>query len=380
MNSRDLFRTWGKVLTGSRPLLSIEITRECPLRCPGCYAYDDNHVGAGINLRQLADKKGDALVQEVLRVVDEYRPLHLSIVGGDPLVRFRELEVLLPQLDARGLPVQLVTSAFREIPKSWAQLRTLSISVSVDGLQPEHDVRRKPATYERILKNIQGHSVTIHCTVTAQMVQRPGYLDEFLEFWSAIPEIRRVWISFFTPQRGASDPEILSPEQRLQAVRDLLRLRELYPKLDMGRSLIREFLHPPSSPEECIFAQTTDIVSADLTTKILPCQFGGDPDCSQCGCMASMGLASVGHLRVVPGVTVANVLQASRRIGSAFKAMTGRRQLERPDSPRLTQIALQKDAWPADNVRKFPSHPEYTTAEARKTDFQRDRDRETARG
>jgi MoaA/NifB/PqqE/SkfB family radical SAM enzyme len=367
VNSRDLFRTWGSILAGRRPILSIEITRECPLRCPGCYAYDDNHVGEGINLRQLADKKGEALVQEVLRVVDQYRPLHLSIVGGDPLVRFRELEILLPQLESRGLPVQLVTSAFREIPKSWSQLRTLSIAVSVDGLQPEHDARRKPATYERILKNIQGHSVTIHCTVTAQMVERPGYLDEFLAFWSAKQETRRVWISFFTPQRGATEPEILSPEQRLQAVNDLLRLRELYPKLDMGRSLIREFLHPPSSPEECIFAQTTDVVSADLTTKILPCQFGGDPDCSQCGCMASMGLASVGHLRLVPGVTVGDVLQASRKIGSVLKVMTGRRQLERPGSSRLTQISLQKDAWPAEDMRESPNHPAFP-----KTNVQRE--------
>jgi len=366
VNSKDLLRTWGKILSGRRPLLSIEITRECPLRCPGCYAYEDNHVGEGINLRQLADKKGDALVQGVLRVVDQYRPLHLSIVGGDPLVRFRELEVLLPQLDARGLPVQLVTSAFREIPKSWAQLRTLSVSVSVDGLQPEHDVRRKPATYERILKNIQGHSVTIHCTVTAPMVQRSGYLDEFLAFWTAKEETRRVWISFFTPQRGASDPEILSPEQREQAVCDLLRLREMYPKLDMSASLIREFLHPPSSPEECIFAQTTDIVSADLKTKIVPCQFGGEPDCSQCGCMASMGLASVGHLRVVPGISVAGVLNASRRVGNALKVFTARRKSQRADSSPLTQITMQKDASPADGMRNFSELPEYPTHQVQK--------------
>jgi MoaA/NifB/PqqE/SkfB family radical SAM enzyme len=357
VNSRHLFRTWGCILAGRRPLLSIEITRECPLRCPGCYAYDDNHVGEGINLRQLADKKGEALVQGVLWAVDQYRPLHLSIVGGDPLVRFRELEILLPQLDARGLPVQLVTSAFREIPKSWSQLRNLNIAVSVDGLQPEHDIRRKPATYDRILKNIQGHAVTIHCTVTAQMVQRAGYLDEFLAFWAAKQETRRVWISFFTPQRGASDPEILSPEQRLQAVSDLLRLRELYPKLDMSASLIREFLHPPSSPEECIFAQTTDIVSADLKTKIVPCQFGGDPDCSQCGCMASMALASVGQIRLVRGITVAHVLNGSRRIGSALKTLARRRQPERVDSRTLTQITLQRDVAPGDDMRQFPDRP-----------------------
>jgi hypothetical protein len=34
---------WGRILGGYRPNLSIEITRECPLRCPGCYAYTAGH-------------------------------------------------------------------------------------------------------------------------------------------------------------------------------------------------------------------------------------------------------------------------------------------------------------------------------------------------
>ena len=70
--------------------------------------------------------------------------------------------------------MQLVTSAFRQIPERWNALSRLSVVVSVDGLQPEHDVRRKPATYERILKSIAGTKVTIHCTVTGQMMERPG--------------------------------------------------------------------------------------------------------------------------------------------------------------------------------------------------------------
>lgn len=369
MNYKDLLRAWGCVLAGRRPSLSIEITRECPLRCPGCYAYHDNHVGDGINLRQLADKKGHELVQGVLRVVDDYRPLHLSIVGGDPLVRFRELDILLPQLETRGLHVQLVTSAFREIPKSWSGIRGLSMVVSVDGLQPEHDARRKPATYQRILKNIEGHTVTIHCTVTAQMVQRPGYLDEFLRFWTAKKEARRVWISFFTPQRAAAAPEILSWEQRLSAIDDLVRLRQLYPKLDMRPAVIREFLHPPSSPERCIFAQTTHVVSADLTTKIMPCQFGGDPDCTQCGCIASMGLAAIGHRRLFPGLTAANLLNVSIRVGRALRTLIGSGGLKRVDGT-LTQITLQKDAAQDETLRTLPAHGRCQTYEAQEGDGQ----------
>src|ERR1700719_3783286 len=198
-----LFQTWGRILQGRVPTLSLEITKECPLRCPGCYAYEDAHLGPdAVNLRSLSDFKGDELIARVLRLVEEHKPMHLSIVGGDPLVRYRELDVLLPQLVKRT-SVQVVTSAFRPIPASWAALPNLQVSVSIDGLQPEHDERRKPATYERILRNISDSFVTIHCTVTGQIAGRPGYLEEFLRFWSPRPEVKRVWVSLFTPQQGA---------------------------------------------------------------------------------------------------------------------------------------------------------------------------------
>src|SRR5216683_4723582 len=104
---------WGRILAGYQPSLSIEITRECPLHCPGCYAYGDDHLGGGAILRSLSDRKGQELIDGVLELVDRLRPLHLSIVGGDPLVRYRELESMVPQLLDRGIYVQVVTSAFR---------------------------------------------------------------------------------------------------------------------------------------------------------------------------------------------------------------------------------------------------------------------------
>jgi MoaA/NifB/PqqE/SkfB family radical SAM enzyme len=319
MKSAEVLQAWSGILAGRRPSLSIEITKECPLRCPGCYAFDPAHLGGETELRQLSDFKGSVLVRNVLAVVEREKPLHVSLVGGDPLVRYRELEVILPELDARGIHTQVVTSAFRVIPAAWARFKRLTVSVSVDGLPPEHDERRKPATYERILKNIADSKVTIHCTITGNIADRPGYLEEFLRFWGARPEVRRVWFSLFTPQRGAVGPEILTPAQRVFVVEELLRLRPLYPVLDMQEQVIREILSPPRSPAECIFARTTHTLSADLKTKITPCQFGGDPDCSQCGCMASMGLAAVGHHRVLGALTAGHLFRASDRIGEAFK-------------------------------------------------------------
>lgn len=327
MQKKEVLQAWGKILAGRKPSLSIEITKECPLRCPGCYAYADGHVGESRNLRDLSDYRSDALVREVLCVVDEHRPLHLSIVGGDPLVRFRELTVLLPELHKRDIFVQIVTSAFREIPAEWAANPKLGIVVSIDGLQPEHDLRRRPATYERVLKNIAGHRVTVHCTITSQMVQREGYLEEFVQFWSGNQDVRKIWMSIFTPQIGEQAPEILSSSQRSSVIVELLRLRRIYGKFDMHDSQIREFANPPTSPKECIFAQTTATISADLKTQIEPCQYGGNPDCSQCGCVASMGLAAVGHHRVGLGITAGQLFRISTRIGERVHKMrsSGRR-------------------------------------------------------
>ena len=315
MQTSEVLQAWKKILKGEKPSLSIEITRECPLRCPGCYAYEDSHLGGGITLRELNDRKGQQLIDGVVEIVDRLKPLHLSLVGGDPLVRYREVEALVPMLLSRGIHLQIVTSAFRALSPDWANLPRLNIVVSIDGLQPEHDARRKPATYERILKNIAGQNITIHSTITGQMMKRPGYIREFLDFWTPRPEITRVWFSIFTPQVGDRMPEILTLEERDHAVRDLLALREVFPKLEMPPELIQQFTNPPHSPEECVFALTTQTLSADLKTKVTPCQFGGNPDCSACGCIASMGLAAVAAHKLGGIIPVGALFKASIRIG-----------------------------------------------------------------
>jgi len=312
---------WGRILAGYTPALSIEITRECPLRCPGCYAYGDDHLGGDLTLRELRDYKGQELIDGMIALIDRHRPLHVSIVGGEPLVRYRELNVLLPMLAARGIHVQLVTSAVRQIPREWRGLPRLSIVVSIDGLRPEHDARRTPATYDRILKHIEGHDITVHCTITRQQVNRDGYLEEFLQFWSARQETEKVWFSLYTPQVGEISAERLSVADRERVVADLMALRLRYAKLHMPKGLIEAYAHPPQSPDECVFARTTMSVSADLTTRITPCQFGGVPDCANCGCVASAGLAALGRYRILGFVPVGSIFERSLKLGERMRRL-----------------------------------------------------------
>ena len=78
------------------------------------------------------------------------------------------------------------------------------------------------------------------------------------------------------------------------------------------------YRRPPDSPSECIFAQTTSCVSVDLSTPVTPCQIGGQPECSECGCIAVAGLASIGNIKVAGLLKVSDVFALSKQLGERF--------------------------------------------------------------
>jgi hypothetical protein len=47
MTKSAILAAWGRIFRGRKPLLSIEITKECLLHCPGCYPYEPEVVNAG---------------------------------------------------------------------------------------------------------------------------------------------------------------------------------------------------------------------------------------------------------------------------------------------------------------------------------------------
>jgi MoaA/NifB/PqqE/SkfB family radical SAM enzyme len=294
-------------------MLSIEITRECPLTCPGCYAYGETHLGGGVTLSELTDLRGDSLVEGVLGLVRKHKPLHVSLVGGEPMVRHRELGKILPELSRMNIFSLVVTSGVISIPSEWMNLPRVRVTISVDGLPEHHDIRRKPATYERILKNIEGRTVNIHWVITRPMLERAGYFEEYVKFWNERAEVDRIWVSVYTPQIGEQSAEMLTAANRAQVAAELPALAAKYPKLLFNDGLAKAFLFPPQNPEECLFAKMSANYSADFKTRVEPCVFGGTPDCSQCGCAASSGL------HWVKGISAAGPIKLNHFIGSSVK-------------------------------------------------------------
>jgi MoaA/NifB/PqqE/SkfB family radical SAM enzyme len=305
-------------------MLSIEITRECPLSCSGCYAYGDGHLGGKTTLRDLSDFRGDALVQGVLERVRRHRPMHVSLVGGEPMIRHRELDRILPALAEMGIFTMVVTSGVIAIPEHWMKLRRLRVAVSVDGLPEHHDERRKPATYERILKNIAGRRINVHWVITRPMMRaRASYLEQYVAFWNARPEVDHIWVSLYSPQQNEESAERLTQEDRELVAEALPPLQRTYPKLLIPVGVARAFVKPPESPDNCLFSKLSTNYSADLRTHVEPCVFGGIPDCKQCGCSISSVLHWVRDVKVVGPLKVGHLLRASLRVGLAAKKLRG---------------------------------------------------------
>ena len=220
-----------------------------------------------------------------------------------------------------GVFTMVVTSGVIAIPPHWMQIPRLRVAVSVDGLPEHHDERRKPATYDRILKNIAGRSINVHWVITRPMLSRPTYLEEYVAFWNARPEVDHIWVSLYSPQVGEDSPERLTPENRQQIATTLPDLCSTYQKLLVPEGMARAFITPPNSPRECTFSKMSTNYSADLRTHVEPCVFGGNPDCTQCGCSISSALHWIRDLNVAGPLKVDHLVRSSLAIGSAVSKM-----------------------------------------------------------
>jgi hypothetical protein len=212
----------------------------------------------------------------------------------------------------------VVTSAVIPIPKEWTTIPRIRVTVSVDGLPEHHDVRRMPATYDRILRNIAGCRVNFHWTITASMLRRSGYLEEYLAFWNARAEVVRIWVSLYTPQQNEHSAEMLSMLERRAVADELRTLQPRYPKLLMNSGIASAIQSPPATPRECMFSRMSTNYSADLQTRVEPCIFGGAPDCSQCGCAISSGLHWLKTVRVAHLVKIETLVNGSVELGSVL--------------------------------------------------------------
>jgi hypothetical protein len=159
--------------------------------------------------------------------------------------------------------------------------------------------------------------------ITRPMLSRPSYLEEYVAFWNARPEVDHIWVSLYSPQIGEESPERLLLVDREFIARELPRLRKTYPKLLFPEGVGRAFVTPPKSPGDCLFSQMSTNYSADLRTRVEPCVFGGNPDCSQCGCSISSALHWIRGVKLAGPLRAGHLVRSSLAVGSAVRTLRG---------------------------------------------------------
>jgi hypothetical protein len=130
-------------------------------------------------------------------------------------------------------------------------------------------------------------------------------------------------VSLYSPQISEESPERLASQDREQIARELPSLRKKYSKLLVSEGMMRAFVDPPENPKNCLFSKMSVNYSADLETHIEPCVFGGNPDCSQCGCSISSALHWIRDVKIAGPLKVGHMVQTSLAIGSAVSKLRG---------------------------------------------------------
>jgi hypothetical protein len=191
--------------------------------------------------------------------------------------------------------------------------------------------------------------VNVHWVITKPMLERAGYLEEYVAFWSGREEVNRIWVSVYTPQIDEQSPERLGPADRAVVAQQLPALSKRYPKLLFQSGVAEAFLRPPASPADCVFAKMSVNYSADLRSRVEPCVFGGSPDCSQCGCAISTGLHWVRDIKLAGPVKVDHFIEGSLNVGRFVNRLRADEPqpsrwgsgMPPPQSPELVQIHPQ---------------------------------------
>ena len=166
-----IITAWGPHSPRLQPSLSIEITRECPLRCPGCYAYGDEHLGGDVTLR-----RGPRL-QRSGAGRSAHGPRRRAAAASRVDRRRRAARpvpragVILPRCRERGH----LHAARHERGPSDSRRMGHHPAAADRRLDRRPPARTRRATHARDLRPHpeahRGHQIIVHCTVTRQQVQ-----------------------------------------------------------------------------------------------------------------------------------------------------------------------------------------------------------------
>jgi MoaA/NifB/PqqE/SkfB family radical SAM enzyme len=223
-----------KAKYGENPpgFLVIGPTRNCNLRCKGCYASAHSTTNETIPFSTL-----DRIITEKTELWGSH---YTTWVGGEPTVYRSEgkdiLDVAERHQDNMFLMFTNGTLIDKEMARRMADLGNVVPQVSVEGFEKETDQRRGAGVFNRILKAFENMREAGVAFGIAMTPMRHNYelltSDEFIDFYFNKQKVTLAWVFQYMPiGRGYNLELMLTPEQRLRLLdreREILWKKRLF--------------------------------------------------------------------------------------------------------------------------------------------------------
>lgn len=291
---------------------SIDVTKECNLRCTHCYFFEgeDGAAPAYIGVPELSvDEwigKLEALKQGSSRLAFPF--FQCTWVGGEPLVRKELIEAGRKYFRYNTV----VTNGTIPLP-DWPDV---SWCVSIDGDEETHErIRRRKGIYGRAMRNVAerpGLSVTIAYCITRQNAH---CLEQAVIDWSRAGA-RDMTFDFYTPMGGGGDEGLFLPlAERDAVIEQLLELKAVYGDFFVLPERAFRMMRSDvcrTVTDSCLFSRKAFAFGPDGARKE-KCMMGPKADCDRCGCVVPFYLASLTDRRRILGDLGNGLLHAARK-------------------------------------------------------------------
>jgi MoaA/NifB/PqqE/SkfB family radical SAM enzyme len=287
---------------------SIDVTKECNLRCKHCYFFEQEEAYGDDDLAVDAwEEKLKALKAE--KKPWEFPFLQCTWVGGEPLVRKKLIERCRKYFRYNTV----VTNGTIPLP-DWPDVNWY---ISIDGDEEMHEfIRNKKGIYKRAIRNIQEHpnlKVTIAYCITKQNAhcveqavidwERAGAAHMTFDFYTPIETINHdLWMDF--PERDRMLDKLIALKR---IYGDFFILPERAFTLMKGENC-------KQVTDNCLFAKKSFAFGPQGQLKE-KCMMGPKADCDRCGCVVPFYMASlVDRKRIVEDTARDLALTLSRSV------------------------------------------------------------------
>ena len=286
------------------PSAMVNITNRCNLSCRHCFVYRDGNPNEPPPTA--ADELPDGEILETLAALrDRHGISRMLWMGGEPMLR--------PALLSRGVGIfehnTITTNG--TVPLLDLGPKVLYV-VSLDGPKELNDSLRGKGVFDRVLARLARLPNDFSSPIQVQCVVTRSNQDSIAELVDSLIATRVEWMtfSFYVPRAGDNGGDAWTGnEERGVAVREVMRLKRLYPAFIRNSRRSLELMlspHAKTVTDSCPAQRFVLPLYLEGERFVTPfCCYGNDVDCDRCGAWVVFDIAARLEDNSAPAETLA---------------------------------------------------------------------------